>query len=212
MDGYDSHPPLRARLAAAERLAIQSPSGDLNPALGLLNNADSEELRFLENANPNLPRNSLKRISWEEAGAKVLLASWVSWVSNYSSLLGEITAGNLFEALGRVPQIAPKIRDPKGMLLRPDQRIERARSLLATALGLTLVNNGWTLHSRPGEFYLSRGDEQVDPHDLVRQLSNGAISREAWAAKCTDMGIADISFASATMNDVKSSSAAQSGG
>lgn len=209
VNGYDSHPPLRDRLVAAEKLAIQSPSGDLNPALGLLNNADSEELRFLEDANPNLPKNSLKRVSWEEAGSKVLISSWIGWVSEYSSLLRDITADNLFDALGRVSQIAPKIRDPKGMLLRPDQRIERARSLLSVALGLTLVNNGWTLHSRPGEFYLSRGHEQVDPNDLVRQLSDGAISKEAWPAKCREMGISGISFAIGMTNDSKNLSVAQ---
>ena len=188
MDGYDSHPPLRDRLSASGRLAIQSPAGDLSPALGLLNDVDSEELRFLEDANPNLPKKSLKRVSWEEAGNKELIQSWMDSVTAYSSLLQDISAGNLFDALGRVPQIAPKIRDPKGMLLRPDQRIERARSLLATALGLTLVNNGWTLHSRPGEFYLTRGAEQLDPHNLIRQLSDGAISKECWGSEMQGNG------------------------
>ena len=210
-DSFDTHPPLRDRLTAAERLAIQSPSGDLTPALGLLNDPGSEELRFLECANPGLPKNALKRVSWEEGGNKVLIPAWANWVSEYSSLLQEIAADKLFEALGKVPQIARKIRDPEGMLLRPEQRVERARSLLATALGLTLINHGWTLHSRPGEFYLSRGDEQLNPHKLIQQLSDGAISREAWAARCTEMGIAGISFASTTINDVANTSAAGSG-
>lgn len=190
-NAYDTHPPLRDRLTAAERLAIQSPSSDLSPALGLLNDLDSEELRFLEDANPTLPKNWLKRVSWEERN-KVLISAWEDTVTQHRSLLCDITAADLFEVLARFPQIALKIHDPKGMLLRPE-RVD----LLAAALGLILVNNGWTLHSRPGECYLSRGDEQLDPPQVIRQLSGGAISKEAWAAKCREMGIADISLGSA---------------
>jgi hypothetical protein len=191
-NAYDTHPPLRARLDAADRVKVPSPPGDLSPALGLLNDADSEELRLLQHANPKLGKKLLKRVSWEEGGNQVLIQSWMIWVVQCSSLLQDIKAENLFEAVGRIPQIAPKIRDPQGTLLRPDQRIERARSLLATALGLLLARNGWQLHSRPGEFYLSRGEEKADPHKLIQQLSDGRISKEAWAAKAREMGIEGI--------------------
>jgi heat shock protein HtpX len=178
-DPYDSHPPLRDRLIAAEALAIPSPAQDLTVAFGLLSNVDMEELRFLEESNPQLPKNSLKRISWEEQGSKVLIPSWVDSVTQYGFLLQGITVGNLFEALGRAPQIAPQIRDPKGMLLTPEQRVARARSLLGTAFGLALINNGWTLHSRPGEFHLDCEEEQIHPYKVIQELSDGAISKEA---------------------------------
>jgi len=97
------------------------------------------------------------------------------------------------------------------MLLRRDQRVERARSLLATAFGLALVNNGWTLHSRPAEFHLSRGDEQLDPYKLIQQLSDGAISKEAWAARCRELGIDSLSFASTAKNENENPNAARSG-
>lgn len=78
-------------------------------------------------------------------------------------LLQGITVGNMAESPGRLPETAPQIRDPQGILLTPQQRIERARSLLGTALALALINNGWQLHSRPGEFHLDRGNENLDP-------------------------------------------------
>jgi hypothetical protein len=182
-------------LIAAEALAIPSPAQDLTVAFGLLSNVDLEELRFLEESNPQLPKNSLKRISWEEQGSKVLIPSWVDSVTQYGFLLQGITVGNLFEALGRVPQIAPQIRDPKGMLLTPEQRVARARSLLGTAFGLALINNGWTLHSRPGEFHLDREEEQIHPYKVIQELSDGAISKEAWAAKCVKLNIEGVPFA-----------------
>jgi len=191
---YDSHPPLRDRLTAAADLAIPSQPEDPNAAFGLLSDVNLEELRFLEGANPNLPKNSLKRVSWEEHANKVLIPAWSNSVSEYASLLQGITTGNLFESMGRVPQIAPQIRDPKGMLLTPEQRVARARSLLGTAFGLALVNNGWALHSRPGEFYLDRGGQQLHPFKIILQLSDGTISKEAWAARCRHLGIEGISF------------------
>ena len=60
----------------------------------------------------------------------VLIPTWTNSVATYGTLLEGVTVGNLVESLGKVPQIAPQIRDPKGMLLTPEQRIERARSLL----------------------------------------------------------------------------------
>jgi Zn-dependent protease with chaperone function len=198
---YDSHPPLRDRLAAAEALAVQSQPDHPNPASGLLNDVDSEELRFLRAANPGMPTNSLKRVSWEELGSKVLIPSWANSVAEYASLLQGITAENLPEALGRIPHIAPHIRDPKGMLLRPEQRVERARLLLSAAFGLALVDHGWTVHSRPGNFHLDHGANQLHPHKLVLQLSDGAISKEAWATRCKEMGITGIPIAAAAKND-----------
>jgi hypothetical protein len=40
------------------------------------------------------------------------------------------------------------------MLLSPQQRTERAGLLLAMAMGLALLKNGWELEAQPGSFYL----------------------------------------------------------
>jgi hypothetical protein len=79
--------------------------------------------------------------------------------------------------------------------LTPEQRVERARSLLSTALGLALVKNGWNLHATPGEFHLDHGDEKLDPHKLVREISDGVISQQSWTAKCNALGIGEILLA-----------------
>ena len=195
---YDSHPPLRDRLAAAAKLTIPTPATDERPASQLLDDVGNEEVRFLQAMNPELMQKSLRRVTWEEQGASVLIPSWLRFVAQYSSLLEGVTVGNLPESLGRVPQIAPEIRDPEGMLLTPQQRIERARSLLSTALALALVTNGWKLYSRPGEFHLDKGDEQINPYQLMPQMSDGAISKEAWLTKCKGLGIEGISLTLAT--------------
>jgi heat shock protein HtpX len=197
---YDSHPPLRDRIAAAETLPHQSPPENPQSAWSLLENGGTAELAFLEALNPDLPKNTLKRVSWEEQGTTILIPSWIDFVGEYARLLQGITIGNLPEMLGRVPDIASQIRDPKGMLLTPPQRIERARSLLSTALGLALVNGGWKVHASPGQFYLDRNGERLNPHEVIVQLSDGAISREEWGTKCKVLEIEDLSLAATSEN------------
>ena len=192
---YDSHPPLRDRLRAVQSLSGESQPDDPSPALSLLNDPAAEELRFLQAANPTLQADKLKPVSWEEQAMKVLVPNWVQMVTEYASLLQGITAEKLPEALGKVREMGPKIRDPKGMLLTPEQREQRARSLLSSAFALALVNHGWTLHSGPGEFYLNRGEEKLNTYDLIRQLSKGAITKEAWAEKCRGLGIENVPLA-----------------
>ena len=185
---YDSHPPLRDRLAAAQLLNIPTPPKDTEPAYVLLENLDDEEVRFLNAMHPTLMEKPLKRVSWQEMGTAVLVPQWTKFVSSYAALLEGITIGNLPESLGKLPQIAPQIRDPQGMLLTPGQRVEHARSLVSTAFALALVNTGWKLHASPGEFHLDRDDEQIVPYQLILQLSDGAISKEAWADQCAKWG------------------------
>jgi len=194
---YDSHPPLRDRIAAAQRLSIQSPSRDTELALSLIDNVDDQELRFLQATHPELMQKPLQRVPWEEQGAKVLIPYWTSLVSEYAPLLVGMSIGTLAESLGKASEIAPQIRDPKGMLLTPEQRVERARSLLGTAFALALINNGWTLHSLPGDLHVECGGERLNPFQLTHQLSNAAMSKEDWAQKCRKWGIEDVQLATA---------------
>jgi Zn-dependent protease with chaperone function len=195
---FDSHPPLKDRIAAAQSLNMLSPPRDRGPAFDLLSNLGSEEVRFLQVMNPDMTKKPFKIVGWEEHAPVVLIPAWSRSVSEYSHLLNGMTIGNVPTSLGQIPLIAPQIRDPEGMLLTPEQRIQRARSLLATALALALVQAGATVHSMPGEFHLTIGGEQLNPFTVMLQLSDGAISKEDWLDKCKSLGIEDIALAHAT--------------
>ena len=187
---YDSHPPLRERIAAAENLFVRSRGEDTRTAWSLLENSSGTELAFLIAMNPDL--KPTRPMAWEDQGSLVVIPAWKGLVTQHGHLLQDVSLGNLFESLGKVPQIAPQIPDPKGMLLDPEQRVERARSLFGAALGLALVNNGWTLHSSPGVFCLVSNGEEINPFKLIQQLSDGSISKDAWSEKCRKFGIEDV--------------------
>jgi heat shock protein HtpX len=195
---YDSHPPLRDRIAASRTFSKPSQPEDPRPAWSLLEDGMAAEKEFLEMLNPDLPKDALKRVAWEDQGSSVLIPSWTSSVTEYGAVLKGITVGNLSESMGKIPEIAAYIPDPRGMLLTRQQRTDRARSFLGTAFALALVKNGWLLHASPGEFHLGRGEEKLDPHQLVSQLLEGGISREAWMQKCKTLGLENLPLVAAT--------------
>jgi len=192
---YDTHPPLRDRIAAIEKLPSSSEEEENAPALSLLNQPESAEQKFIEQMNPKLAKNSLRHVGWDEIGRIVLIPSWKARVIEYAKLLEGITAGSLPEAIRRLPRIGSQIRDPKGMLLAPQQRTERAGHLLATALGLALLDNGWQLEAQPGTFYLHRGAQRLNVMTATRDLFDKKMSEEAWGKLCDELGIRDVPLA-----------------
>jgi heat shock protein HtpX len=192
---YDSHPPLRDRIAATEKLPAGCLAEDSNPARSLLDQADALELRYLEKMNPDMKPGTLKCVAWNEVGTRVTIPAWKRFTSEYSSALEGATAESLPEQVPKLRQIGSGIRDPKGMLLDPQQRTQRAGYLFGAALGLALVDHGWTLHSGPGVFHLQRGSEQLNPFSVMEQLMSGTLTRQDWIAQCNALGIGQLLLA-----------------
>jgi heat shock protein HtpX len=187
---YDTHPPLRDRIAAMEKMTAESRERREEPALSLLSNPETAELRFLESLNPNLPKGGLRRVSWDEVGPMVTIPAWQSAVGELTRILSETAVESLVETVKDLAALGSRIPDPKGMLLAPEQRKQRAGHLLAMALGLTLLEKGWQLEAQPGNFFLYRGSERVDVFELMQELAKGKITPEAWRERCKELGIA----------------------
>jgi len=191
---YDSHPPLRERLEAAARLPAGNEPQDDHPAISLLEDVASLEARLLEKLNPKQNVGSLKLAQWEELGETIYVPGWRKFVGEYAALLAGVRAGSLPEKIKGLAEMGSRIRDPKGMLLKPQQRVQRARELLAASLSLSLMASGWELHAQPGDFYFQRGDEKFQPFRAVHELANGKITGEVWMARAKALGIEELSL------------------
>lgn len=189
---YDTHPPLRDRIAAAEGLPPASLPEDTRLASSLLEDRAAAELGFLKVLNPNLQLEKFRYVAWDEVAAEVTVPSWKKAAAEQSGAFTGYTVGTVSDAIGKLPQIGAGMRDPKGTLLSPEQRTARAGQLLAVALALALLANGWELHSQPGVFHFQRGNEQLDPFVIVQQLMEGKLSREAWATRSRELDIAQL--------------------
>jgi heat shock protein HtpX len=189
---YNTHPPLRDRVAAAQKLQWVSTPEDSNPARSLLDQAADLELRFLEKMNPDMKPGALKSVSWDEVGTRVTIPAWKKFTSEYAVALQGVTAECLPDQIPKLRQIGSGIRDPKGVLLDPKQRTQRAAYLFGAALALALVDHGWALRSSPGVFYLQRDDERLNPVLVVEQLMSGKLTPQDWIARCNALGIGQL--------------------
>jgi heat shock protein HtpX len=191
---YDSHPPLRDRIAAVQHIPERGLQENTLPARSLLDHADAVEVKFLESLNPKLKPGSLTSIPWDIVGEKITIPGWREFASEYSRLLRNVTSESLPDQIPNLRNVGFEIRDPKGMLLSPEQRTERAASLFAVGLGLALLDDGWMLHQEPGVFYLQHNSDQVNPFAIVKQLRSGTLSGSDWRTRCREVGIAGLSL------------------
>jgi heat shock protein HtpX len=187
---YDTHPALRDRIAAMQKMTAESPAQSGECALSLLSDPGSAELRWIESMNTKQPKGSFQRVNWDEVGPIVTIPGWKSSVRENAALLEGVTAEGVPETVKDLSTMGARIRDPKGMLLAPDQRKQRAGYLLAGAISLALIEKGWQLEAQPGSFYLHRGSERLDPFAMFGELAGGKIPPEAWRERCKQWGIA----------------------
>src|SRR5438270_3879055 len=73
IDPYDTHPPLRDRIAAIEQLTITTNDQNSALALSLLDGPQDAELQFLAFVNPKLEKESLRPVGWDEIGQAVTI-------------------------------------------------------------------------------------------------------------------------------------------
>lgn len=189
---YDTHPPLRERIAAAQKLAGSAASPDVQSAITLLENLPSTEVRFVEVCVPDMRRGSLTHVSWDEVTMRVTIPSWQKFVTEYAEPMRGVTAETVPDQIPKFREIGSRIRDPKGMLLSPPQRTARAGGLFATALALALIRTGWELEVGPAIFHIRHGDQEFNPFDAMDQLMAGKLSHEAWADRCRELGISQL--------------------
>jgi heat shock protein HtpX len=188
-NAYDTHPALRDRIAAAERLAWEGSLHDNSPAISLLENIPALEAKLLQFLNPKFKIADLKPASWDQTIPDVFIPSWRRTVTMHASLLAGITTETLPDAAGRLRQMGSKIPDPKGMLLTPQQRSARAASLLGTALAIALVDQGWKPELKLGNLSLHCGEQKLVPATVVADLASGKVSREAWVEQLRSAGL-----------------------
>ncbi len=191
---YDSHPPLRDRIARAQSLPPGAAPENDPPAIRLLDDVARVEIQMLQHLNPKQKVAELKPAQWESMGMDVWVPAWKRFTEECAALLKGFTVRSLPEAVKDLKKMGSQIRDPKGMLLTREQRAQRAASLLGMALALALLEAGWELHARPAEFHLQHGADRLNPFETVQQLAAGKLTGDDWLERSRALGIEGLSL------------------
>jgi hypothetical protein len=186
---YDTHPPMRERLAAIERLQIQAKETSDEPALLLLSDSANVEMRLLAALNNKIDVHKLSHVPWADVGETVTIPSWKRIAHDYAAVLRGTTVEKLPTLLLAIFEFSKKLPDPAGTLPSAEQRMENARDVMGIALGVTLVEHGWTLKHTPGTFRLERSADRLNPLQMAHNLGKQDMTQEIWLARCEELGV-----------------------
>ena len=93
----------------------------------------------------------------------------------------------------QAPPVQLRLSSPSATSL---ENLDNQLQALVAALTLGLLQQGWELHSEPGELYLVNATQQrCDPVLVINGLLKGKLDAESWKRQCAEMGIAGRSLA-----------------
>jgi hypothetical protein len=193
---FDTHPPLAERIRRASGIHGFEGPREEGMAATLLEDPGQVEAQLIGFAAPAVKVSALRKMDWDTAASDVYAPLWQAAVTPHLDSLGKGFIGELPELVLAFQKNGPRIPDPPGMLLTRKQREDRTASILWMALSLALIKAGWVLHMQPGQRWIGRENQRLDPVALISGLRFGTTTPEQWRKLCESLGISKIPLAS----------------
>ncbi|MBL9138911.1 MAG: M48 family metallopeptidase [Verrucomicrobiales bacterium] len=192
-DPYDTHPPLKERIAAVEHL----PAGDVGPedrpATTLLTDLGKVESRLMASLFKPDFAEKLEPIDWQEVSARVYLPNWTALTRANLATLSGVTPESLPQRAADLKAFAGGMRTQDGGTPPTDQAEGLATAVVGSALTLLLSRRGGRIQSLPGQpVSVVFGAVSFEPFAVLRSLAHAELSAEAWHQQCADLGILGV--------------------
>jgi Zn-dependent protease with chaperone function len=191
-DPYDSHPPLRERVAAAAALSGPERPPDPRRAIELVEDADRIESDDLAGQ----VERKLEPVAWDDT-ARLWIAAWREDVAQVKRVLAEVRVAAIPTDLPELYRLAARALGEHEANGADDDGLRQWwGSTAGSALAVILVDAGFTVTTHVGQpFVFTRGDATVEPFLELRKLVGGELSAEDWRARWTELGLADQNLA-----------------
>ena len=187
-DPYDTHPPLRDRIAAIQNSPLGAEPADDPAAISLLEGLPELERQILALMSGD---RALKPVSWDKVGEQVYMPMWESMRLKEIVALSVVTAGSLPEASRQQSEFMRRSHTSPGVNIN-----HVAATTIGAALAIALIKRGWLLDVSPGaEVSLQLGEESIKPFAVFPQLVSGELAADAWRSQCAALGIGDVNLA-----------------
>jgi Zn-dependent protease with chaperone function len=186
---YDTHPPLRERVAALKSQP-QGTQGDIRAAVSLLGDPQRWERRLLAASINEDWARSLKPLSWDKVVDTVYVPMWRQGVKEHARLLTGTTVTHL--------PFAGRFSPSNGILGEADEMALNQLHVVNMALSLALLGAGWSVSTSPGEEIVFRRDaHEIRPFAELMGVATGKVTPEQWAARCGELRIDSVPLTSA---------------
>src|SRR5438132_4654028 len=193
-DPFDSHPPLRERIASLEPLADDAASEDAPLASTLIRGMDAVELNLLRFfAQDPLAIAALPKIDWAETGTRAFLPEWQVNVTKNADVLRTILPILLPSLLNDFPQFVARLNLKD---VPSDHHESAANAILGSGLAVRLHREGWVCDASPGRpITMSKGDAIIAPFTIMPRLATGELTDEDWITDCANLGFGALPLA-----------------
>ncbi|MGN6110175.1 MAG: M48 family metallopeptidase [Kofleriaceae bacterium] len=193
-DPYDSHPPLRERIEAAQRIDGPERAPEPRRAIELLRDPEAFETEEIARR----VETTLERIAWSDT-APLWIASWRKEVAEAKGVLAGLRPGD-------VPIDDRAIYD-LAIRQHGNEQVSGATEddlrgwwfhLVGAALSVVLVDDGFEVTTGPGEpFQFTRGEVVLEPFLELNKLGQKELSRDDWRAIWEKLYLGDVDLGAA---------------
>lgn len=197
-DPYDTHPPLRERLAAVAALPAGETPAEDPAALTMLGEVGDLEQSLLVAIAGSENASTLKPVAWADVGTRVYVPRWRELAAANGAALSGLTPESLTAAgcqdaefLGRFVSLSGKSPDAS-------QRLDLAEAVIGSALVLAVLALGGELSAGPGEkVTVRRAGEALEPFGVVGALARSELGDATWLSRVDALGLRGVDLGAA---------------
>lgn len=190
VDPYDTHPPLKERIAAVEHLPAGDANGTEPAAITLLEEVTAVETQLLATMAGDEAAGKLTPIAWGEVCAKVYLPQWTNLVTMNARNLSGITPGSLPTLAADLETLGTRFVHVTGEKVERENAEGLGGAVIGAALALLLISQGGEPDATPGKPISVRlGSTEIEPFAVLQSLNSKETSAETWSKRCIDLGI-----------------------
>jgi heat shock protein HtpX len=189
---YDTHPPLRDRIAALR----DAPDGEVpadDPIAGdLLNGIDELETLLLAGMGGEEAVAKLQPVCWADAGEKIHLPGWIDAMREHGEVLSGIRPVDLPDIVGDPEPILARLEKKVGRELSRENAVGILNGFIGTALAVALQRQGGRMSCEVGEpVAFQFGETVIQPFSVVQELAEGELTADAWLEQCAQAGVTE---------------------
>jgi heat shock protein HtpX len=190
-DPYDTHPPLKDRIAALARLPQGSDLVEGLPAVSLLEDLPTLERALMAQMAGGDQAANLAPIVWGDVGSQVYVPQWTRLVQLNATALKGVTSESLDQVAANLRTFGKTLVDLSQDAPDDENAEALANAVVGAALTLLLMRCGGQLNVRPGnEISVKLGEHDVTPFGLLMALKDGRMTAHTWELRCVELGIA----------------------
>jgi len=192
-DLYDSHPALKDRLAAIDKLSGPAVPKFDPPFITALQNLDSLESQMIAHLAKALKENMPDGIEWDNVTEKVWLPQWRISLEQIGGNLKGLALWQAIEMLRSPEHVSKLIASTIISDLSEGDRKHVACRVLQMALTVALDREGWKIEAPlGGDIAAKLGEHEVLPFEWLNRLILDEITFEQFLEKCEAAGVDSV--------------------